>query len=95
MILCLYYRHSNEKFLIVMPKSNAQRMRNKRERDYALLLDSTRSERQISDTGLIEVIGVCYRKAKDNGNTGVLKIALKELNRRIQLIDDKKDNCRS
>jgi len=71
-----------------MHKSNAQRMREKRERDYNLLLDVAGSEKSISDTGLIEVISMCYRKARQTGNTAVLKIALKELHRRIQILDD-------
>ena len=76
----------------MMPKSSAQRMKEKRERDYNTLLDSNAGEKKLSDTGLIEIIGVCYRKAKQSGNTAVLKIAMREFNRRIELIEQKENN---
>lgn len=72
-----------------MPKSSTQRMKAKRERDYQLLLDSVGSEQMLSDTGLIEVIARCYRQAKQSGNTAMVRIAVKELVRRIDSIDEK------
>ena len=72
-----------------MPQTSTQRMKAKRERDYRLLLDSVGSEQKLSDTGLIEVIGRCYRQAKQSGNTAIVKIAVKELVRRIDSIDEK------
>ncbi|WP_440617605.1 hypothetical protein [Cysteiniphilum sp. 6C5] len=64
-------------------------MKTKRERDYQLLLDSVGSEQMLSDTGLIEVIARCYRQAKKSGNTAMVRIAVKELVRRIDSIDEK------
>ncbi len=66
-----------------------QRMKTKRERDYQLLLDRVGSEQILSDTGLIEVIARCYRQAKQSGNTAIVRIAVKELVRRIDSIDEK------
>ena len=71
-----------------MPQTSTQRMKAKRERDYQLLLDSVGSEQKLSDTGLIEVIAKCYRQAKQSGNTAIVKIAVKELVRRINSIDE-------
>ncbi len=72
-----------------MSKSSATKMKDKRERDYQLLLESFGSEKKLSDTGLIEVIGRCYRQSKRSGNTEMLKIALCELDRKIKIIDGK------
>jgi hypothetical protein len=53
------------------------------------MLESFGSEKKLSDTGLIEVIGRCYRQSKRSGNTEMLKIALRELDRRIKIINGK------
>ncbi|MBU2741757.1 hypothetical protein [Acidithiobacillus albertensis] len=69
-----------------MGQSGAERQRRKRERDRALVWGADSDESQLSDTALLEQIGIAYRKARDYpGQNAILLGLLKELMQRAGL----------
>jgi hypothetical protein len=72
-----------------MGQSNAERQRRKRERDHALVWGEDSDESQLSDTALLEQIGIAYRRARDYpGQNAILRGLLQELMQRARLLSE-------
>jgi hypothetical protein len=72
-----------------MAQTNAERQRRKRERDHALVWGEDSDESQLSDTALLEQIGIAYRRARDYpGQNAILRGLLQELMQRARLLSE-------
>jgi hypothetical protein len=70
-----------------MAKSPAERQRQKREKDYALVWDVGADETQLSDTALLEQIAIAYRKGRNvPGENAILQGLIRELMKRARLV---------
>ena len=72
-----------------MAQTNAERQRRKRERDHALVWGENSDESRLSDTALLEQIGIAYRRARDYpGQNAILRGLIQELMQRAQLLPE-------
>ena len=72
-----------------MGKSPAERQRDKRERDYALVWGGRGDETQLSDTALLEQIAIAYRKGRNlPGENAILRGLIRELMQRARLLPE-------
>ena len=70
-----------------MAMTVAERQRRKRERDYALTWAEGADEAQLSDTALLEQIGIAYRKGRGKtADNAILRGLLRELEKRAGLL---------